>query len=187
MQASGNSILVRTPTGIKMFSEGDIAKRNVTIIKDGQPAKMSDFHQGDKLTATIVTEGHAKGPLEARRWTRCSAERRSAGSSTESSGRGASAEASGRPRGQPRRGGARPPARHVSGSAASSGGREEAAENRKLSAAVGGSGRSVPYAWRDADGRAAANAVVGRPFMGCAIGRRGEASICSLRLTGPLT
>jgi len=57
MQASGNSIIVRTPAGIKMFSEGDIAKRNVTIVKNGQPAKLSDFHQGDKLTATIVTEG----------------------------------------------------------------------------------------------------------------------------------
>jgi len=60
MQASGNSIIVRTPTGIKMFSEGDIAKRNVTIVKDGHPAKLSDFHQGDKLTATIVTEGTPK-------------------------------------------------------------------------------------------------------------------------------
>jgi hypothetical protein len=60
MQASGNSIIVRTPAGIKMFSEGDIAKRNVTIVKDGQPAKLSDFHQGDKLTATIVTEGTPK-------------------------------------------------------------------------------------------------------------------------------
>ena len=31
MQASGNSIIVRTESGIKMFSGGDISKRNITI------------------------------------------------------------------------------------------------------------------------------------------------------------
>ncbi|HXT33594.1 MAG TPA: LPXTG cell wall anchor domain-containing protein, partial [Vicinamibacterales bacterium] len=37
-------------------NEGDIAKRNVTILKDGKPASIADFHTGDRLTATIVTE-----------------------------------------------------------------------------------------------------------------------------------
>ena len=56
MQASGSSIIVKTANGIRMFNEGDIAKRNVTILKDGKPASIADFHTGDRLTATIVTE-----------------------------------------------------------------------------------------------------------------------------------
>src|SRR5215831_1694455 len=55
MQASGSTIVVRTDSGIKMFTEGDIAKRGVKIMRDGQPASITDFHQGDQLTATIVT------------------------------------------------------------------------------------------------------------------------------------
>jgi LPXTG-motif cell wall-anchored protein len=60
IQKSGNSIIVRTATGIKMFSEGDVAKRNITIMKDGKPAGISDFSTGDKLSATIVTAGAPK-------------------------------------------------------------------------------------------------------------------------------
>src|SRR5262245_14071900 len=35
MQTSGNSIIVRGPNGIRMFSEGDVEKRGVKILKDG--------------------------------------------------------------------------------------------------------------------------------------------------------
>jgi hypothetical protein len=56
MQATGNSIIVRSDNGIKMFTEGDLAKRNVTILKGGQPVNIADLHAGDRLTATIVTE-----------------------------------------------------------------------------------------------------------------------------------
>ena len=56
MQASGSSIIVKSANGIKMFNEGDIAKRNVTILKDGKPASIADFPTGDRITATIVTE-----------------------------------------------------------------------------------------------------------------------------------
>jgi LPXTG-motif cell wall-anchored protein len=60
VQKSGNSIIVRTAEGIKMFSEGDLAKRNITILKDGKAAGISDLSTGDKLSATIVTAGTPK-------------------------------------------------------------------------------------------------------------------------------
>jgi hypothetical protein len=55
MQRSGSSIIVRTDQGIKMFSEGELDKRGVKLIKDGQPAQLADFREGDKLSATIIT------------------------------------------------------------------------------------------------------------------------------------
>ena len=55
MQATGSSIIVRTAEGFKSFSQGDIDKRGVKIMRDGKPATVSDFHQGDVLTATIIT------------------------------------------------------------------------------------------------------------------------------------
>jgi LPXTG-motif cell wall-anchored protein len=55
-QVSGSSILVRTEQGFRMFSEGDLEKRNVKIYKDGQPVKLTDLSRGDHLAATIVTE-----------------------------------------------------------------------------------------------------------------------------------
>ena len=55
-QVSGNSILVRTDQGYKNFTEADVKKRNVKLYKDGQPVSLSDFHRGDHLSATIVTE-----------------------------------------------------------------------------------------------------------------------------------
>ena len=56
MQSSGNSILVRTGDNqIKMFTQGDIDKRGVKIMRDGRPAQISDFRANDRLTATIIT------------------------------------------------------------------------------------------------------------------------------------
>jgi LPXTG-motif cell wall-anchored protein len=55
VQASGSSLLVRTEQGFKNFTEGDVEKRGIKILKDGVPAKFSDFHAGDRLSATIVT------------------------------------------------------------------------------------------------------------------------------------
>jgi hypothetical protein len=55
-QVSGSSIIVQTDEGFKSFTQGDVEKRGVKIIKNGQPAELSDFHTGDQLSATIVTE-----------------------------------------------------------------------------------------------------------------------------------
>jgi hypothetical protein len=55
-QVSGNGILVKTDQGFRNFTEADVKKRGVKMYKDGQPVKLTDFHRGDVLTATIVTE-----------------------------------------------------------------------------------------------------------------------------------
>ena len=55
MQNSGSSIIVRTEEGVKMFTQSDVDKRGVKIVRDGKPAQVSDFRQGDRLTATIIT------------------------------------------------------------------------------------------------------------------------------------
>ena len=55
MQVTGSSIIVRTDGGVKMFTQSDIDKRGVKIMRAGKPAQVSDFRQGDKLSATIIT------------------------------------------------------------------------------------------------------------------------------------
>ena len=55
VQASSGTVIVRTDEGVKMFSQGDIDKRGVKIMLDGKPAQIVDLHQGDRLSATIIT------------------------------------------------------------------------------------------------------------------------------------
>jgi hypothetical protein len=55
MQTAGSTIIVRTDEGFKSFTQGDVDKRGVKIMRGGKPAQLSDFRQGDRLSATIIT------------------------------------------------------------------------------------------------------------------------------------
>jgi hypothetical protein len=57
VMASGGSIWVRTGGDVKMFNQSDIKKRGIKLTRDGRPAEVSDFRQGDNLSAVIVTAG----------------------------------------------------------------------------------------------------------------------------------
>jgi hypothetical protein len=52
---TGMSIIVRTDEGIKSFTQEDVDKRGVRIVRNGKVAQISDFRQGDQLSATIIT------------------------------------------------------------------------------------------------------------------------------------
>lgn len=55
VKVSGSTVLVLTKDGYRNFSEGELEKRGVRIMKDGQPVELSELHAGDKLSATIIT------------------------------------------------------------------------------------------------------------------------------------
>jgi len=52
---SGSTIIVRTPEGVKSFTQGEVDKRGVKIVKDGQPVQISQLREGDRLSAVIIT------------------------------------------------------------------------------------------------------------------------------------
>jgi hypothetical protein len=56
VKAMGNSVIVQAGGQYKMFTEEDVAKRGVKIMKDGEVADFSKLREGDVLSATIVTE-----------------------------------------------------------------------------------------------------------------------------------
>ena len=55
VKRTSSTILVRTGDEVKQFVQADLDKRDMKIMRDGKPARISDFREGDRLTATIVT------------------------------------------------------------------------------------------------------------------------------------
>ena len=53
--SAGSTIIVRTEEGIRSFTQSEVDKRGVKIMRSGKPAQVSDFRQGDWLSATIIT------------------------------------------------------------------------------------------------------------------------------------
>ncbi len=54
-QVGGGTIVVRTQEGLRSFTQSDIDKRGIQIVRDGEAAQLSDFREGDTLSATIIT------------------------------------------------------------------------------------------------------------------------------------
>jgi hypothetical protein len=54
-QKSGGSVLVKTDEGFKNFTQGDLDKRGVKIVRDGKAVELSELRRDDRLTATIIT------------------------------------------------------------------------------------------------------------------------------------
>jgi len=54
----GGSVIVQDAHGdFKMYSQGDIDQRGINVIMDGKAVRFEDLQVGDRLTASIVTEG----------------------------------------------------------------------------------------------------------------------------------
>ena len=57
VKVAGNTIIVRTEEGNRMFTEDQATKRGVRIHgRDGKPIRFSDLREGYELSATIVTQ-----------------------------------------------------------------------------------------------------------------------------------
>jgi hypothetical protein len=43
----GNSLIIRDQEGVRRYTEADVARRNVQMIRNGRPASFSDFREAD--------------------------------------------------------------------------------------------------------------------------------------------
>ncbi len=58
LRASDLSMSVREADGsVRRYTQGEMNAKGVEIVKDGKPVRMADLKRGDKLTATIITNG----------------------------------------------------------------------------------------------------------------------------------
>jgi hypothetical protein len=58
LRASDMSMTVRTADGnTRRFTQGEINKRGIEIVKDGKAVRIADLKKGDKLSAVIITSG----------------------------------------------------------------------------------------------------------------------------------
>ena len=58
LRASDLSMTVRRADGnTRRFTQGELDKRGIQIIKDGKPVRIADLKKGDKLSAMIITSG----------------------------------------------------------------------------------------------------------------------------------
>ena len=56
LQVLGTTIIVRGPAGVRKFTQEELDKRHIKLIREGQPAQISDFRDGDVFTAVIITD-----------------------------------------------------------------------------------------------------------------------------------
>lgn len=55
VHVAGSTIMVRTAEGVRSFTQSEVDKRGVRIVREGKPAQLSAFRVGDRLSATIIT------------------------------------------------------------------------------------------------------------------------------------
>jgi LPXTG-motif cell wall-anchored protein len=58
VKTMGGSVIAQDANGdFRMYSQGDIDARGINVILEGKPVRFEDLQVGDRLTASIVTEG----------------------------------------------------------------------------------------------------------------------------------
>ena len=106
---TGTTIIVQTAEGFKMFTQSDVDKRGVKILRDGKPAEVSEFRSGDKLSATIITT-HPPKVMTEKQVTATLAREGGAGAGAAATSGAASAAASAVPSSSSAQGAAEAPA-----------------------------------------------------------------------------